>query len=314
MKRNPEKALSGLVVATGISSVVSQLLIIREYLTQFQGNEYVIALIFFTWLLFGGCGTLLSRLLPDRIFRADTGKLAGLSLVAAALPVLTLLAIRILRDVVFVTGASTGFYATFGFICFTLGPYGILVGFLLPYSLAVLRAHRPEYAAAQVYILDNIGDCAGGALFAFVLVILVTPLKAVALASGLLALAACNLDRFSDRSVLKKMTAALAATGVLAAGIYWETSSLRPPTGRLAWYQESKHGRVTVIEDRDQATIFNDGVPLTSSRNIAAAEAAIHYPMSQTEKPGTVLLISAGSGMLTEVSSGRTGGSPIPSS
>ena len=38
---------AGLVVATGISSVISQLLIIRECLTQFQGNEYVIALIFF---------------------------------------------------------------------------------------------------------------------------------------------------------------------------------------------------------------------------------------------------------------------------
>ena len=301
MKRNPEKALSGLIVATGVSSVVSQLLIIREVLTQFQGNEYVIALIFFAWLLFGGCGTRLSGWLNEGIYKMDTGRLAGLSYLAAALPVLTLLAIRLLRDVVFVAGASTGFYATFGFICFTLGPYGLLVGFLLPCSLAVLRTHRPGYSAAQVYILDNIGDCAGGALFAFVLVILVTPLKAVAIASGLLVLAACHLDRYSGRTVLKRVSAAGAAVGVLAAGLYWETPSLRPPTGRLAWYQESKHGRVTVVQDRDQATIFNDGSPLTSSRDIAAAEAAIHYPMSQTGKTGAVLLLSAGSGMLAEL-------------
>jgi len=39
------------VIATGISSVVTQLLIIREFLAQFQGNEFVIALILFNWLI-----------------------------------------------------------------------------------------------------------------------------------------------------------------------------------------------------------------------------------------------------------------------
>jgi len=54
LKRNTEKTISGLIIATGISSVIAQLLLIREYLTQFQGNEYVIALIFFAWFLLGG--------------------------------------------------------------------------------------------------------------------------------------------------------------------------------------------------------------------------------------------------------------------
>lgn len=301
MKRNPEKALFGLIVATGMSSVVSQLLIIREYLTQFQGNEYVIALIFFAWLLLGGCGSMLAGLITPRYFKANDGRLAGLSLLAAALPVMTLMTIRLMRDIVFTHGASAGFYKTFGFIFITLGPYGLLVGFILPYSLAVLRFHDSGYSATKVYMFDNIGDCAGGALFSFVLIVLVSPLQAVMLAAGLLILAAGNLLRTSGRLALKTVAGVGLTVLVLASGFFCEIPSLKPSSGRLAWYQESRYGRITVVQDREQATIFADGVPLTNTLDVAAAEAAVHYPMSQTRHPGTVLIVSAGSGMLREL-------------
>ena len=50
MKKDSDRAVIRVVIATGISSVVTQLLVIREVLTQFQGNEIVIALILFNWL------------------------------------------------------------------------------------------------------------------------------------------------------------------------------------------------------------------------------------------------------------------------
>ncbi|MCP3953582.1 MAG: hypothetical protein GY697_15400 [Desulfobacterales bacterium] len=301
MKRNPEKALSGLVIATGVASVVSQLLILREYLTQFQGNEYVIALIFFAWLLLGGCGSMLSGLITNRYVEADTVNLAGISLLVAVLPVITLMAIRLLRGVVFTHGTSVGFYQTVGFIFVTLGPYGILIGFMLPYSLAVLRSQAPGYSATKVYLFDNIGDCAGGALFSFLLITLVSPLQAIVMVSGLLVLAVGNLMCLSGRLSLKTVAATGTAISVLVGGLVCETPSLNPSQGHLAWYQESKYGRITVVQDRGQATIYTDGVPLTHNLDIAAAEAAIHYPMSQTVYPGSVLIMSAGGGMLREL-------------
>lgn len=301
MKRNPEKYLAALVVATGISSVVSQLLIIREYLTQFQGNEYVIALIFFAWLLLGGLGGFLSALLTGRYFPADNGRLAGLSLLTAVLPMATLLAIRLGRDAIITPGASTGFYQTLGFVFITLGPYGLLVGFMLPYTLAVLRSGVPGYAGARVYMLDNIGDCAGGALFAFIFIFLCTPLQAMAIASGILVLAAFSVAWHGATAAPKAGVAAMAAVLCLAAGLWLEMPSLQPAKGALAWYQESRYGRVTAVQEREQVTIFHDGAPLTSNLDVMAAEAAIHYPMSQTNSPGEILIISAGGGMFTEL-------------
>jgi len=61
-KNRKTSALNGVIIATGVSSVVTQLLTVREFLAQFEGNEFVIAVVLFNWLVLGGTGTLLARL------------------------------------------------------------------------------------------------------------------------------------------------------------------------------------------------------------------------------------------------------------
>ena len=78
--------------------------------------------------------------------------------------------IRELRDFFFVHGSSVGFYPTLAYIFLAIAPYCLLIGFILPYSLFVLRAETPDYSGTRIYITDNIGDIAGGALFSFALV------------------------------------------------------------------------------------------------------------------------------------------------
>ncbi len=128
-----------MVIATGISSVVTQLLTIREFLTQFRGNEIVIALILFNWLILGGFGTLLARVITRRIWKATPARLSWLSLWLSGFSSLQILAIRMLRDVFFVYGSSVGFYPTWLYTLFTITPYCLLLGFVLPYSLFALR-------------------------------------------------------------------------------------------------------------------------------------------------------------------------------
>ena len=70
---------------------------------------------------------------------------------------------RGLRDVFFIHGTSVGFYPTLAYTAGMLAPYCLLVGFLLPYSLFVLRAGHQGYPGAFVYMTDNLGGVAGGA-------------------------------------------------------------------------------------------------------------------------------------------------------
>jgi len=175
-----KKSVIRVVIATGISSVVTQLLTIREFLAQFSGNEFIIALILFSWMILGGIGTLIAGFVKNRFNQVSIHVLFWLSIFLASLSPLQIIAIRILRYFIFTHGADVGFYPTFSFIFLLIAPYTILVGFVLPYSLFVIRNEDPDYSGTRIYITDNIGDVTGGALFSFALVYLVTPLLVMA--------------------------------------------------------------------------------------------------------------------------------------
>ncbi|MGD9082272.1 MAG: hypothetical protein PVJ50_09370 [Desulfobacterales bacterium] len=301
MKRQSERAIARVVIATGISSVVTQLLIIREFLAQFQGNEFVIALILFNWLILGGIGTLLARWVTKHFWRATINRLGWLSLVLAGLPVVQLLIIRQFRDVFFIHGASVGFYPTLAFTFFTIAPYCLVLGFVLPYSLFVIRTENPDYPGTRIYIIDNIGDVSGGALFSFALVFLVTPLQALCLANLPLVLSTYLLFRVSSRHHPAVYLGTVATVTILVIGIFLEPASLVPPEGELAFYTESRYGRIQIQQDQDQFTLFVSGNPLYGNQNLSMAEETIHYPLAQLHQTNNILLISAQGGMMVEL-------------
>jgi spermidine synthase len=306
LKKNDDRAIIRVVIATGISSVVTQLLTIREFLTQFQGNEIVIALILFNWLILGGMGTLTARVLTRRFQPPTAGRLAWMSLVLGGLAILQIPAIRQLRDVIFIHGSSVGFYATWLFSFLAIAPYCLLLGFVLPYSLFVLRAADTQYPAARIYITDNIGDISGGALFAFALVYTVSPLQAVLL-SHLPLLGAIYLLFPTPGRHRPAVLLALGLLGaLLAAGVILEKRSLTPAEGQLVYYRETRYGRIEVHRDRDQHTLFTDGVPLFSSQNLSLAEETVHYPLCQLDRAGRILLISARGGVMAELNKYRS--------
>jgi spermidine synthase len=302
MKKN-ERATLLVVIATGISSIVVQLIIIREFLAQFHGNEFIISLILFNWLILGGIGTLVAHLITPRYWGPSSSRLCWLSFILAALSVILIYIIRELRDFFFVHGSSVGFYPTLAYIFLTIAPYCLLIGFILPYSLFVLRAETPDYSGTRIYITDNIGDITGGALFSFALVFLVTPLKAILISN--LPLVATSFLLFSltgkQRKYLKMMIGAAIILFVFAAGIFFEPFSLEPSEGKLVHYRESRYGRIAVHQDNGQYTLFTDGVPVFSNQNQSIAEETIHYPLAQLDNPQSVLLISGEGGIMKEL-------------
>lgn len=305
MKNKFELAINRVVIATGISSVVTQLLTIREFLALFNGNEFIIALILFNWLVIGGIGTLLALTVSRSSRHVAVNHLGWLSFCLTCLPVLQILGIRKLREVLFIHGSSVGFYPTFAFTFLTIAPYCLLIGFVLPYALFNIRKEIPSYSGAKIYITDNLGDITGGALFSFVLVFLVSPMQAILLSNLPLLLSTYLLFHFKRRYHPGAILFSILSIFILSAGIYLETPSLAPPEGKLAYYRESRYGRISVHQDREQFTLFEDGMPSFSSQNLTLAEEAIHYPLSQLNHPKNILIISAEGGMMTEVEKHR---------
>ena len=287
-----------LVIATGISSVVGQLLLLREFLSQFQGNEFTIALILFFWLVLGGIGTWLARLAGERISLLI---LIRLSMLLALFYPATLLAIRLVRGRIFIPGIDIGFYPTLGCIGLLSLCCALLVGFVLPCSLHLLRQLQPDYPGARLYMLDNIGDVSGGALFSFVLIFWTTPLQAAFLAGLLLLAGAIFALLEKGRYHPTDLLLGFLTLALLLCCLFLEKPSLTPFEGTLVHYRESRYGRITIVRQKEQFTMFLDGSPLYSSQNTHRAEMAIHYPLSQIQRPGSVLLIGAESGEMQEL-------------
>ncbi len=292
------------IIGTGISSVTIQLVTIREFLTQFHGNEITIALVLFVWLLFNGAGSLLCR-------AAKTTAISLYSLLIlfiAIWPFPQLMIIRYLRDILIVHGASPGFYQILFYVGLTTAPYALLTGYMLPCSLEIIKANYHDFTSGELYITDNIGDILGGIIFSFVLVYWFNPFKTIAITSGILIIISLSMFikyRKTHVAVISLMI--IATFYIYALNPAFERSTLSDQYGDVVRYKETPIGRLVITKEASQHTFWESGAPLYSTGDIQGSEEKIHYPMCQLEGDiEDVLLISGGIGeTLSELSKYR---------
>ena len=158
------------VCCLGVSAFITQIVLMRELLGAFSGNELVLGIVLGNWLLLTGVGASLGRTAPR--LRNPLGVLIVAQVLVALLPVAEVYLLRTLRDVVFTRGAEVGVTETV-LSCFVLlAPYCLVAGYLLTLASLVLASKKGPASIGQVYFLDNVGDVVGGLLFSFVLVTL----------------------------------------------------------------------------------------------------------------------------------------------
>ncbi len=282
------------IIGTGISSITVQLVTVREFLTQFHGNEITISLVLFVWLLLSGAGSLLSRLF--RVIRPSTYSL--LILLIALWPLPQLIIIRYFRDMIMAHGASPGFYQILFYITVTTAPYVLLTGYILPCALDLLKAHYYDFTSGELYITDNIGDIIGGAIFSFILVYWLNPFKTIVVTSSFLIITSLYLfmkDKKNHLTVISLMIISMFYIYGLSSG--FEKSTLMKQYGDIIQYKETPIGRLVITKEGSQHTFWESGAPLYSDGDIIRSEEKVHYPMCQIDgKIDNVLLISGGIG------------------
>ncbi|MCP4681361.1 MAG: hypothetical protein GY864_03410 [Desulfobacterales bacterium] len=279
------------IIGAGISSVTTQLLIVREFLSQFHGNEITISLVLFSWLLLGGLGSLAEK----AVKRHSIEVYCLIVLLIALLPLLQIIAIRVFREISFTHGVSPGFYPVFFYILLIIAPYSMLVGFVLPYSQKVLNdAHYP-FESGDLYIFDNMGDIAGGALFSFFFVYWLKPFPTIALTSFLLILVAILLYlKFKKYVLLFLISFPVLIFYYYSTDSFFEKNTLAEQYGDIVKYVESPYGRIVISKEGEQYTFWESGVSLYSGSNVIMSEEKVHYPLCQLGQAENILLVSGG--------------------
>ena len=161
-----QKRLLIAITALGISSIITQIIVIREFLTVFYGNELIFGVILANWLLLTGIGAYLGKYYE----RAKISLLVIAQIIIAILPFLHIYVIRNLRNFFFLPGQLLGITQIFLSSFFILLPYCLISGFLLTFACLVFSVKKDSASIGKVYFIDSLGEIIGGLLLSFVLV------------------------------------------------------------------------------------------------------------------------------------------------
>ena len=96
-----ESRLSISIVILGLTSLVTQVIMVREFLSIFYGNELVIGVLLANWMVLTGIGAYFGRYLG----KGERDLLPALLVLLATVPYLTTLCLRLLRNTVFPVGS-----------------------------------------------------------------------------------------------------------------------------------------------------------------------------------------------------------------
>lgn len=291
------------ITALGISSIITQILAMREFLSVFHGNELVFGIILANWLLLTGAGSYLGKY-ADRI-KGKIDFLVICQIAIAVLPFFHILLIRGLRNVVFPPGLLIDVIQIFIFSLLLLLPYCLISGFLLPLACVIYSSEGNAAQIGKVYFIDNIGDILGGFLFSFILVFFLNPFQSVFFIMAINLTAAYLLASFAGKNIARYSSLVLfliAVPAILSWDINDATTQLMFRGQDLIYQKGTPYGNLVVTQSLDQLNFFENGVPLFTTANTVANEETVHYAMVQHSAPAKVLLISGGiAGTLEEI-------------
>jgi spermidine synthase len=296
---------SGLITY-GLVLTVAQVILMRELVSIFNGNELSMGILLAVWLFWtaigsGFLGKFFARILPP------IGGFAALQFIVAGVFPITLYFNRVsVRLLNLPVGEIAGLLLIFFIPLVTLSVFCLCSGALFTLSCRIYASIQPQEKAAigKVYILEAIGAAIGGVLASLVLLNHFSAyenaalLGALQMAFGLAFLLHERLQRWYFVVLLfffgfvGTLPGWLAATRLLekaALARYWQQAN-------IVKNENSIYGTLTVISLGNAHSFYSNGLLMSTVPDLYAAEEAVHLALLQHPAPQNILLIGGGVG------------------
>ena len=296
----------------GFSAVIGQIVLMRELIVVFNGNEISLGIMLATWLFWTAAGSSLS----------SRSALGGNNARRAVAALECLLGVSLLPTIWALRASKTFFQTVPGEL---VGPVPMLLTSLACLSVfcvaagalfvVATRMYEQEcavsarVAASSAYLLEAAGSGCGGILASIVLLRFLGSFQIAAVVTLLnLCMAAVLLFGMSRKQVgAATVAAALFAVVLLAILllVYFAPSLDRSAQAHL-WRgfhlvgsRDSIYGNLAVIETGNAETgnirsIYENGVILATAPDENAAEEAVHYALLEHAAPRRLLMIGGG--------------------
>lgn len=286
------------LLLVGFTSVIAQVVLMRELMVVFGGNEISLGIVLSCWLVWTAVGSAVPWGGSPSVARLEV-------LVAAAFPV-ALLVVRSSRAV-FQTarGEVLGFGPLLATAFVALGLFCPFCGRL--YTAGTRRLAKETgslvgSAGASVYFLETAGSALGGLAASLWLVRAFAPFQIAALLAGLNLAAAAML---LARNFWLPLACALSMLLALPpAARYAERSTLESfwRGFRLVAVRNTAYSNLAVLETEGSRSLAENGLVVTTVPDPAAAEEAVHVPLAAHPDPRRIVLVGGGAnGSIAEI-------------
>ena len=301
------------IFVTGFSGIVAQILLLRELLVTFYGNELSIGIILANWLILEafGCFFLGKRI---EAFKRRIEVFVGLQLIFSLSLPLAVYLTRILKEIIGVTpGETLGLLPILYSSLLILLPISLPHGALFTFGCKIYSQFHKDNAGSigRVYVYETLGTIAGGIVFTYLLIPYLHSLE-IAFGVALLNFILCVLlvgPFWQNKVALTNKVLGSVSVIFLILSVYIILGSnadvIHQSSIKKQWkgqevvhYQNSIYGNIIVIKGGEQYTFFSDGIPIitTPTPDITFVEEFVHLPMLSHPEPKEVLVISGGAG------------------
>jgi len=306
-----KKRFSLAILVMGFSGLVAQILLLRELLIVFSGNELCIGIILANWLILEAFGSyVLGRRAERSKYKFEAFTIITI-LFSLSLPIAIYLT-RILKGVMGISiGESIGLLPMFYSSFLVLFAVSILHGALFTYSCRIYSLFsRPDASSVgRVYVYETVGTIIGGIACTYLLVPYYNTFQA-ATGLALLNFLVCLVllapswkTGLFQKTVLAVLSVLIFFSGYLlfagkADKLHHYSIQAQWKNQNIVHYQNSQYGNICVLENQGQYIFFLDGIPniITPIPDIPYIEEFVHLPLLAHPEPAKLLILSGGAG------------------
>jgi spermidine synthase len=291
------------IAAAGFAATIAQVLLLRELLVLFHGNEMSAGIALAGWLLWTSAGSALGARLSRRASPRESTLGLLLTLLAAALPALVLL----IRGARWFFRIPPGELATVGkmvLVCLSVPLLvcpiaGALFGLCWAYRSA--EEGNSSSRSLTIYLGEALGAALGGIVFYFLLLRFATALSTATIVA-LLVLAAAGwiLRRQDPGSTARHARRAWLLITVVALLVSLSGARLEEISRRWQWGDhlasslDTPYHNLSILLQGDQTSVFANGLWLFSLPDPATAELAVHPALLMHPQPARLLFLGGG--------------------
>ncbi|MBM4064061.1 MAG: methyltransferase [Planctomycetes bacterium] len=313
------------IAAIGCYATIAQVMLIREFLNIFYGNELCLGIVFGAWFLGIATGAFAGAKIEYTFKHAFTVFVITLMAMCFVLPV----QIVFVRGVRGLLSVGVGEYISILPLLLTsiglILPFSFIVGFIFPFSSKIISGATRDAAVdiGVVYIIESMGSLFGGIVFSFFLVSRFHSFKIITLLNtGLFILLTFLLFNFHRKGQVyssgeedkkTKMVLGFISLGlasvmivvwlspipdrveVFSSKMRWKTLN---PHIELMTSADSKYQHIDIGRQAEQYSIYLNGQYASAFPNEYEYAQIAHLVMTQHPSPKHVLLIGSGLGGL----------------